>query len=321
MSELNPYVNVSYYNGELNEKYLKEFKVVVVCEGDIDNIIEINKICHENDICFILSQCCGVFSRVFCDFGENFVTNDNNGEEPSMCLISNITNDKNGIVNVLEEKRHNLSDGDYVKFSDIQGMTELNDLPPQPIKVITPYSFSIGDTSNYHQYTNRGYVLEVKQPQKIHFDLLEKLLSSNDYGMFNSDNGNSYTMHVGFQALDLFIKKNKRFPNYGSEEDAKEVVENAKEIKLKLDVDIDENLIYRFALQSKGSISPFAALIGGIVGQEVLKACSNKYTPIHQFLYFDCSETLPDEELPESEYISNTRYEGEIGVYGKTIVV
>ncbi len=35
------------------------------------------------------------------------------------------------------------------------------------------------------------------------------------------------------------------------------------------------------------------SFIGGIVAQEVLKACSGKFTPIHQLFYFDALEALP----------------------------
>jgi hypothetical protein len=34
--------------------------------------------------------------------------------------------DKNGLVSLLENKRHDLEDGDFVSFSDVKGMTELN---------------------------------------------------------------------------------------------------------------------------------------------------------------------------------------------------
>jgi hypothetical protein len=34
--------------------------------------------------------------------------------------------DERGVVTVLEDHRHGLEDGDFVAFSDIRGMTELN---------------------------------------------------------------------------------------------------------------------------------------------------------------------------------------------------
>jgi ubiquitin-activating enzyme E1 len=43
------------------------------------------------------------------------------------------------------------------------------------------------------------------------------------------------------------------------------------------------------------------ALFGGLVAQEVLKACSGKFHPIHQFLYFDSLESLPDNVVLNEE--------------------
>ena len=64
------------------------------------------------------------------------------------------------------------------------------------------------------------------------------------------------------------------------------------------------------------------SIIGGITAQEVMKACSGKFSPIVQFFYLDCRETLPEDavnqltnELCTSE--SNNRYASQIHVYGK----
>lgn len=40
------------------------------------------------------------------------------------------------------------------------------------------------------------------------------------------------------------------------------------------------------------------AVIGGLVAQEVLKACSGKFHPIYQLFYFDSLESLPN-DLPQ----------------------
>ena len=40
-----------------------------------------------------------------------------------------------------------------------------------------------------------------------------------------------------------------------------------------------------------------AAMFGGVVGQEVMKAASGKFHPLFQFFYFDSIESLPDDDL------------------------
>ena len=79
-------------------------------------------------------------------------------------------------------------------------------------------------------------------------------------------------------------------------------------------------LIFETGMGSTGQLSPVAAAIGGIVGQEVLKACSAKFMPLKQWCYFDAIECLPDEwPLSNDEYqFTNTRYDGQIAVFGQT---
>lgn len=76
----------------------------------------------------------------------------------------------------------------------------------------------------------------------------------------------------------------------------------------------------RFALCCRGVISPLCALVGGILGQETLKACSGKFTPLQQFFYFDGIDALSDEPLPMEEVTPvGSRYDGQIMVFGKSI--
>ena len=60
---------------------------------------------------------------------------DTNGQTEKSTMISYITNDDKGIVNTYDSKRHDFEDGDFVKFSEIKGMTEVNGQEFQ-IKVI-----------------------------------------------------------------------------------------------------------------------------------------------------------------------------------------
>lgn len=44
--------------------------------------------------------------------------------------------DNPGVVTCLDEARHGFESGDYVTFTEIQGMTELNGCQPVEIKVL-----------------------------------------------------------------------------------------------------------------------------------------------------------------------------------------
>jgi ubiquitin-activating enzyme E1 len=82
----------------------------------------------------------------------------------------------------------------------------------------------------------------------------------------------------------------------------------------------NELFFKRFALCCAGLVSPVCSIIGGVVGQEVLKACSGKFMPIVQWHYFDAVEGLPVDVLPEHEVAPiGCRYDGQIAVYGRTL--
>ena len=72
---------------------------------------------------------------VFNDFGSKFTCVDPTGESPLTGMIASIDRDADGIVTGLEESRHGLVDGDYVTFSEVKGMTELNGCEPRKVTV------------------------------------------------------------------------------------------------------------------------------------------------------------------------------------------
>ena len=63
-----------------------------------------------------------------------------------------------------------------------------------------------------------------------------------------------------------------------------------------------------------------AAMFGGVVGQEVVKAASGKFHPLFQWFYFDSIESLPAEPLPAEEVTpEGGRYDDQIACFGRTM--
>lgn len=87
----------------------------------------------------------------------------------------------------------------------------------------------------------------------------------------------------------------------------------------KLTEDVDEKVLTELSYQASGDVSPVVAVIGGFVAQEVLKACSAKFHPMVQNLYFDSLESLPSTLPTEAECQPiGSRYDGQLAVFGKT---
>jgi len=149
VAQLNPYVPVNVRTEQLTVDILKDFHVVVIADriGTEEDLIKLSKYCHDNKIGFIMAETRGLFSRLFCDFGEGFEIYDVNGETVGSAMISSVSQEENGIVTCLEDSRHGFEDGDFVTFTEVVGMEELNGCEPIKIQVKGPYQFTIGDTS------------------------------------------------------------------------------------------------------------------------------------------------------------------------------
>lgn len=169
LAELNQYVPIHVFNGILSLENLCEYAVVVVTETPLERQLEWSDYCHQNGTKFISSEIRGLFGYIFCDFGDEFTVHDTTGENPLSGIISNITKDTEGIVTCIDDTRHGLEDGDFVTFSEVKGMDELNGITPRKVKVIGPYSFSIGDTCQFNNYISGGIYSQVKMAKKLKF--------------------------------------------------------------------------------------------------------------------------------------------------------
>jgi len=315
LSELNQYVPVKVVD-TLSPKGMS--CCVVTVPMKTEELLKLNESCRTAGCAFISSQVAGVFSQVFCDFGAEFIVADKDGEAPQMSQIEAVTVSNPGVCKVLEDHgRHGLESGDTVKFSRVQGMPELSETE-HVIKSTGPFTFEIGDCSGFSGAATQGYITQVKKPVKLTFKPLSEALDNpgelmlSDFAKFDRPG----LLHAAFRGLAKYTDTNGPITP-GDATAGAAVVSNAKGF---FDGDLSEDqekLIASMASGSTAVLSPMCAAIGGIVGQEVLKACSGKFTPINGFLYFDAAETLPDEPLPAGEVAPReSRYDSQIACFG-----
>lgn len=136
----------------------------------------------------IVADCRGLFGLIFNDFGDQHTIEDPNGEQCLDVFIEHI--DKaSGDVTCLEDTRHGFQDGDYVTFSEVKGMTDLNGCAPRKVRVISnfclknyfrsnfkttrlnldPVKFNIGDLTGMADYVEGGKAKQVKVPFNVSF--------------------------------------------------------------------------------------------------------------------------------------------------------
>lgn len=155
-------------------------QVVVFTDLLLRKAIEVDNFCHRHKppIAFIKADIRGVFGSVFCDFGPSFTVFDVDGEEPHTGIIASISNDSPALVACVDDERLEFEDGDMVIFSEVQGMSALNDGKPRRVKGTRPYSFFLEeDTTDYGAYEKGGIVTQVRvcttiqASQRLHFSL------------------------------------------------------------------------------------------------------------------------------------------------------
>ncbi|KAL7267187.1 E1 ubiquitin-activating protein [Rhizina undulata] len=325
LAELNSYTPVRVFSSKEsifeNPSVLSKYKAVVLTETPIQFQLRVNSFCHEHGIPFIAADVRGLFGNIFCDFGEEFVVLDPTGENPVSGILAGI--DDSGLVTALDETRHGLEDGDYVSFSEVEGMEGINGVEFK-VEVKGPYTFSIGDVPSYGQYKRGGLFTQVKKPRILKFQSLAEQLAKpefliSDYAKFDRP----MQLHVGFQALSKFAEnRDGSLPRPMNKEDAAEVLEYAKEIAETYGdekPELDEKLINELSFQARGYLSPMCAFFGGLAAQEVVKSLSGKFCPIVQYMYFDSLESLPASVQRTEETCKplGSRYDGQIAVFGR----
>lgn len=131
LQELNPYVKVNVID-ELSIEDHKNYSLVCYTENfkNIDHLNEVNQFCRDNRVGFLLSETLGAVGYVFSDFGDQHVITDHNGEQCKSFIVTSITQEDGALVTVHEDKRHTFEEGDYVKFVEVEGMSEVNDAQP-----------------------------------------------------------------------------------------------------------------------------------------------------------------------------------------------
>jgi ubiquitin-activating enzyme E1 len=310
-------------------------KYHVVCYTEnfdgINNLKQVNAFCHQKGIGFILSETLGLLSYAFTDFGEKHGVSDADGEQCKSFIVSNISNDEQAMITVHEDKRHSYQEGDFVKFTEVEGMPEINGKGPFELTRATgPHSFKIAlDTRNFGEYTRQGLVENVKVTKYISFHDLatsyDNPVASSPDGMLPTVDmrawGRSDSLHCALRAIHEFHSQHKRYSEIA---DADAVLELAKAINQKAKEsnghhveELDLEAVKKCAMFASCSIVPQAAMFGGIIAQEIVKL-TGKYTPIRQWLHYDIAESV-DLKVEADRNPMNCRYDDQIKIYGRAV--
>uniref|UniRef100_T1IMB6 Ubiquitin-activating enzyme E1 C-terminal domain-containing protein n=1 Tax=Strigamia maritima TaxID=126957 RepID=T1IMB6_STRMM len=304
LSELNPRVkleNISLRINCNNLFYLSNYDCVILTESNLELQLKINNYCRNHlprPIRFITADAYGFFCWVFNDFGQQFDTVDENGEEEKELFISFISKSDPGVVTTVDNAPHGYATGDIVEFSHVEGMTSLNGQIVE-IVVLSPSTFTICNTSSdeFPEYLGGGIALRIKLPQRIQFESLESQLINPKIVQFNNgtrhDSGSNF--HLVVLSFYNFWQTQERLPKLWDADDSNLMIQIAHRINnesFNHRLTVHEELITKFSKSAQSCFPPLNSILGGMVALEALKAATGKFTPIQQWFSFECSELM-----------------------------
>jgi len=304
LAELNNYVKVDTITRPLTPDFLKNYNVVILVDYNLDKQLELNAYTHKNNIKFISVTTMGLMGQAFCDFGDDFIIHDPDGEQVHKSIVENILNDKEPLVTCIDSKSHGLTTGDYVRFIDVKGMSELNNISQIEIKYIDKNSFKLIniDTTQFGKFIS-GEVIQVKQPKVLKFKSLKESIDSPEFVMTDFTD---------------FEKPNKLHALFKCQTYSHDYLLFKEKVK-GLCATISDEFIDKFYHTYQGRLVPMNSVFGGMIAQEILKACSGKFTPIYQWLYYDVYDCLPSNYKTLDRTLNNSRYDTQVKVFGNEL--
>ncbi|KJP88029.1 hypothetical protein AK88_02304 [Plasmodium fragile] len=346
LKELNSYVHIYNYKGELDEQFVQSFDVVVCCDVSHTELVKYSKMVRSiSSVKKIAFLCCNIYGLcgcLFVDFGNGFVCYDKDGENVKSCSISKISKAVEGVVSFDCDKGAPFQSGDYIKFTNVEGMTQINK-KIYKIKDMHKYTFTIGDTSQFNDYVKGGECTQVKSHLRMDFQPYEFVCENplswegaaingssvttpddetiyedvpppqsfliSDYAKFDMSN----QLHYAIQALKKFEAENNNVLPQNCEEEVVEKVfkiavslnEGDKEMKKTYAVEeVKKEVVLKVVKYCTSHLAPVASFFGGLLAQEVIKY-TGKYMPIYQLLYMDFFECISLGSEGESICIKN----------------
>ena len=279
----------------------------------LNNLIEINSICRNNNIKFIYSLIFGLYSFIFSDFGKEYCFYKNlNNKNNEKYICKSITNEKNPLVVIENDNNITLKDKDYVIFKNCKGMEEINKIMPKKIKYNGNNSFNVNDldTTNFGKFIEKGIIYKLKNYKKLEFKSLEESIKfafqiDDLYNLkgfceeYEKKLGRNLFIFIIYYFIQNYFSKENKLPKLNEKMDSKDILLQCKElynqtIQKIFDNDnlnedyqnFDEEEVINMINWTEIQLTPICSIIGGFLSQEAIKAIG-LYSPIYQWKFFD----------------------------------
>ena len=280
----------------------------------------------QHSVPFVSIETAGVFGKVFCDFGNDFIVEDEDGEPAKPTLFESIKREIKDPedsayvfeLNCVEGERHDVSKDDKIDFQWKGGYTNssllFKDIDCVVKYVKSPTCFNVQFVHKKGDHITHDLMdalidrikigtcmfVRVKEPKMISFLSLQDALKR-----IEDDSSEMYSASDLDKSFDT-IRRKAVMRSFGALEDHLtchcHLVSNEKGsisdfVSIAtLDGTEDEKsfrkIIKSFAKGAKAKFTPLQAIHAALGAQQVLNAASGLYNPIKQFLLYDCDEVL-----------------------------
>ncbi|AYV83619.1 MAG: ubiquitin-like modifier-activating enzyme 1 isoform X2 [Hyperionvirus sp.] len=285
--ELNPYVVIDTSAEDLSglcER--RKYSVIVCTDSSLVELVRINNLAREKGCKFICASGFGGFGVVFCDFGEKYVVRDVDGEEARAGIVVEVYFIGSDTIIYKTAGPHNLSSGDLVVMSNESGTRCV-------ASVVDSHKFMVKSEHTMKEKivcASNVTFLQIKGSKTLNFLPIGEAILAPEFVMTDMvDFTRSETVHAFFRAVDQYRESKKHLPGAWNVKDAEEMLLLTRKIY----PDANKDVVVKLSQTLQGQLCPLFALIGSIAAQEVMKACSEKFHPIFQWMYFDIVDALP----------------------------
>lgn len=304
---LNSKVDIDYYDS-IDEQLISKQDLLILCNNySIPELIRYNNLCRKYDTKFIFCNTFGLMGQIFCDFGSEFIINNN--DDLKYGIINAIYYENNELI-VITEDQHNLNVNDMIIINDNNFVIN---------KIIDNYKFIVNNKNNNLEYgiQTNTYFKQIKQKERICFESLEEsLINPKLLGFYNDKHDREQDLHSIFTSLYKY--DNNRLPKCWSDE-----VNNLIEIINESNKILDGIFVRKICNILDSQISAIQSIIGSMVSQEIIKSSINKFTPINQWFYFESIDSI-DRIIPKNiteydndNYNKYSKYNNQIRAFGR----
>lgn len=276
---LNPSVKVNLDNSSISSKSVEDFKnydlVTLHSFMDMKDICDINDKCRSVNAKFYVALNFGFFGLIFSDLGSDF----HYSYEEYVPLKEKAVDNE---VIPLDSNNHRIEDNDNEDEDDDDSDGEYVN-PKKKRRLRSP------QREDVKEQTNQDVNDKQTKFGQLSFSNFRDFIYSKDL-IFNKSTSPVLILSL---ALIKFYSIYKHLPrdedNQIKQDDLKKLKQILETIKnsCKVPENVMKKLDQEWAESIYGSISPVCAILGGVAGQDMIRALSNKDIPIFNTFSFD----------------------------------